>query len=336
MTDILHSTDRPGAIDVHCHSIPSRLLRHVNDGLFSDIQLGRMGQAPTFTFPGMASSPPAPLGLLEPDLRMQWCRQQAIDVQLVGPWTDLLGYSLPEGEASRWSRLYNECLVEECAGTPNAALATVPLSYPELAVSVLRHARDMGCVGTMVGTDIPGLDLGSDALTEFWETSEELGMPVVVHPTFMKIPTELQVGGLKNAVARAGTTALALAQLVYSGALVRHEGLQVIASHGGGGFVPLIPRIVRNAELGWAGVDPDVVKQSISALNVDSVVLDPNQVTDLVRILGPERVLLGSDYPFPWEPSPRATVNSSLVPKSAKRLISTDNSCRIFCHLCSS
>lgn len=337
--DTSASLESEPTVDVHCHSIPAGLVRSVRNDEFGDIEINRdiavgdVGQ--TFGFPAMAPSPPAPAGLLDPDLRARWCHREAIDRQLVGPWTDLLGYSLSKSAAARWSRRYNECLVAECDGTPNTALATVPLSYPDLAVAELRHARELGCVGTMIGTDIPDLHLGSAELAPFWEASVEHSMPVVVHPTFMSMPPELRQSGLKNAVARAGASALALAQLVYSGALVRHEGLEVVACHGGGGFVPLIPRVVRNAEIGWAGADTEMVRESISRLNVDSVVLDPNQVTDLVRTLGPEQVLLGSDYPFPWEPAPVRTVERCLAPASAKLLIRSGNATRIFCHLCS-
>jgi aminocarboxymuconate-semialdehyde decarboxylase len=291
-------------VDVHIHTVPPVLTSAVESGVFPSVQVQRTEGRAVFTFPGMAPSPPGPAGLSDLHRLADFAAAEGIDVQVLGPWTDLLGYTLPGAEAAAWSRAYNEALVEACAAAPGRVpMGTIPMPFPAAAVREMEAARSLGCRGIMIGTDLPGLDLDAPSLEPVWEAAAGLGMPILVHPTFLCVPARLQTRGLKNAVGRAGEGAVALTRLVYSGALLRHPGLAVVAALGGGGLVPLWRRIVRNQEVGWAEASGDV-EASLRRLHFDSIVLDPAYLRYLVERVGADRVVLGSDYPFPWEPHP--------------------------------
>jgi len=295
-------------VDVHIHTIPPALVAAIERGGFPSVGVTRTERGLVFSFPGMAPSPPGPAGLADFDRLERFAVEEGIDRQVVGPWTDLLGYTLPAGEAAVWTRAYNEALAAACREHPGmVAMATIPLPFPEGAVREMEAARAMGCRGIMVGTDLPGLDMDAPELEPVWEAAAGLSLPVLIHPSFLCVPARLQSRGLKNAVGRAGEGAVALTRLVYSGALVRHPGLVVVAALGGGGLLPLWQRIVRNQEIGWAEASGDVAA-SLRRLYFDSIVLDPAYLRYLVARVGADRVLLGSDYPFPWEPHPAAFV----------------------------
>ncbi len=291
-------------VDVHIHVVPPSLVASVERGAFPSVQVHRTEGRAVFTFPGMDPSPPGPPGLSDLHRLADFAAAEGIDVQVLGPWTDLLGYTLPASEAAAWSRAYNEALAEACAEAPGRVpMGTIPMSHPEAAAREIEAARGLGCRGIMIGTDLPGLDLDAPQLGPVWEAAAGLGMPVLVHPTFLCVPARLQSRGLKNAVGRAGEGAVALTRLVYGGALLRHPGLAVVAALGGGGLVPLWRRIVRNQEVGWAEANGEV-EASLRRLHFDSIVLDPAYLRYLVGRVGADRVVLGSDYPFPWEPHP--------------------------------
>lgn len=297
------------AVDIHVHSVPRILIDRVWHKEFPGVELLKAEPVPILGFPGMAPSPPMPPSMLSADRLAEAAAGQHIAVQLLGPWTDFFGYTLSESVAVDWSRAYNSALVEECASSPHQLpMATLPLSYPKAAADELATARDLGCYGAMIGTDLPDLDLGSPALDPVWGAAAELEMPILVHPTSLDVPAVLQTCGLKNAVGRAAPTALALTQFIYGGAFVRHPKLRLIACHGGGGFPSVAPRVIRNHALGWSGSEVEDVRASIAQLYFDSVVLEPDLLRYLVGAYGAERVLLGSDVPFPWEPEPVATV----------------------------
>jgi aminocarboxymuconate-semialdehyde decarboxylase len=315
MTDTTNLTpsDHPAGgpvVDVHVHAVPARLVDLVRRSTFPEVSIIDDGSR-RLEFPRMAPSPPPPAGLFDFDGIAGDGRKARMTTRLVGPWTDFVGYSLSANHAAAWANTYNEALVESCSDHATLEpLATAPLQAPDVAVAVLRHARDVGCKGIMIGSDIPGSSLGAASLDVFWEAAAELSLPVFLHPTFMTIPPILRQRGLKNAVARAGATAVAVADLIYAGVMERHPDVALIVAHGGGSFLHLLDRIKRNQDLGWADSDVDI-EASVARLYWDSVVLSPAAVSGLVGTVGGNRVVLGSDYPFPWEPDPVDTVQAA-------------------------
>jgi len=317
-------------IDVHVHAIPRRLVERVREGAVAGVSLqhGSDGAA-RFMFPRMEPSPPAPEGLFDLQAMPAWGRDHGIDLQLVAPWTDLLGYTLEPADAEAWSELTNASLAEACADVAGMLpLGTIPLQAPDAALRVIASARRLGCRGFIIGTDVPGHDLEEASLDPVWATLAQARLPVLVHPTFLSVGSDLRQGGLKNAVGRAAATTLAIARLVYGGVLERHPDLVLVMAHGGGGFVPLIDRIVRSHDLGWSGSNVDVAA-SIGRLYWDSVVLDPRYLAFVIEKVGAGRVVLGSDHPFPWEPDPVATVRRA-VDGGARGQILGETACELF------
>jgi aminocarboxymuconate-semialdehyde decarboxylase len=318
------------AVDVHVHAIPPALLARVATGRAHGVRVNEAGHARVFTVDGASSSPPAPPSLFDPDAMSSWRESRGIDLMMVGPWTDLLGYTLPASQGESWARTYNEELVGMAASRRGmAAMGTIPLQSPGAAVAALHEARSIGCRGLVIGTDLPDTDLADERLDDVWAAAAEVRMPILVHPTMLEVPEELRPNGLKNAVGRAAETSLALTKLVYSGVLERHPNLLLIASHGGGGFVPLLARIVRNQEMGWADSDVDVAA-SVRRLYFDSVVLDGDVLRFLASKVGADRILLGSDHPFPWESDPIERLRSASLDAATADAIRGGNARALF------
>jgi aminocarboxymuconate-semialdehyde decarboxylase len=320
----------PRVVDVHVHLIPPALLVGIERGAFPDVGVVRHASSLVFSFPGMAPSPPAQPALFDVPRLAEFRAVEGIELQLAGPWTDLLGYTLGASAAAAWARAYNESLAAACAQKAGLLpLATIPLQHPGLAVGELEAASQLGCRGAVVGTDIPGLELDSPELDPVWEAAVALRMPIVVHPTFLSLPPRLLPRGLKNAVGRMGEATVALTRFVYSGALLRYPGLSVVAALGGGGLIPLTRRIIRNHELGWSGTDSDVAA-SIGRLYFDTCGSDPAYLRFLVSRVGGERVMLGSDYPFPWEQQPVHKVEQAGLTSEEREAVLGGTARRVF------
>jgi aminocarboxymuconate-semialdehyde decarboxylase len=79
-------------------------------------------------------------------------------------------------------------------------------------------------------------------------------------------------------------------------------GLRVLFAHGGGAFPATLGRI----EHGFS-VRPDLVavdndknpRDYLGRFYVDSLVHDPDMLRFMIKLMGAERIALGSDYPFP-------------------------------------
>jgi aminocarboxymuconate-semialdehyde decarboxylase len=158
----------------------------------------------------------------------------------------------------------------------------------------------------MIGTSTPELELDDPALDEVWASAGELGMPIFIHPIRPRDDPRSWVGVLSNTVGRLRESLLALARLLVSGVPARHAALRLILAHGGAGPETLLARLVRqNAVSAGNEPGPDI---SFERLYFDSVVIEPQLLLRLVELVGPDHVVLGSDYPFFWEPSPRTTL----------------------------
>jgi aminocarboxymuconate-semialdehyde decarboxylase len=97
-------------------------------------------------------------------------------------------------------------------------------------------------------------------------------------------------------------TQLSIVSLILGGGFDRlPESLRICFAHGGGGFAFLLGRLEnawRNRDVA-RGVSRHPPRHYVDRFYVDSAVFDGRALRLLVEVMGEERVMLGSDYPFP-------------------------------------
>jgi aminocarboxymuconate-semialdehyde decarboxylase len=206
-----------------------------------------------------------------------------VELVVLSPWVDLCGV-----EVGR----QNEALAA-LVGERVLALGTVDPEQPERLVELMRDGR-------LRGVEIPavpnGAYLGDPRLGEFWAAAEDTGALVFVHPGSrgFALPV-MEEHYLWNTVGNPLETAVSAAHMVAAGVLDEHPRLTVLLAHGGGVLPALRGRLAREQEIHPPGRD---VRAALRRFHVDTVVHDAGVLRDLVGFFGPERVLLGSDYPF--------------------------------------
>jgi aminocarboxymuconate-semialdehyde decarboxylase len=97
-------------------------------------------------------------------------------------------------------------------------------------------------------------------------------------------------------------TALAICSVIFGGVLERLPRLRIAFAHGGGSFPGTIGRIEHgfHARPDLCAVDNPVrPRDYLGRFYVDSLVHDADALRTLIRLVGPERIALGTDYPFP-------------------------------------
>jgi aminocarboxymuconate-semialdehyde decarboxylase len=233
------------------------------------------------------------------------------------PWVPLLYADAEPATALERARIQNEGLEAIVAARPDrvAALGAVPLRDPELAASELLRLRARGrLAGVEVAASVGGVYLGDPRFEPFWDVAEETGALVFIHPTTRGFDAPAFADHyLWNTVGNPLETTIAAAQMVMAGVMERHPRLRVLLAHGGGALLALRGRL-RHAH-GFQpqarerlGEDPE---QSIRRFHFDTVTHDRGLLRALIDYAGPERVLLGSDYPFDMaDPDPVGTVRS--------------------------
>jgi aminocarboxymuconate-semialdehyde decarboxylase len=225
---------------------------------------------------------------------------------VLSTWIDVFGYDLPEEAAVRWAGWVNEGLAASAATRPDRFrfFATVPLPWGEAAGDVLQDAVDrLGAVGAMIGTNVGGRNLDDPALEPFWARAEALDVPVELHPVAPAGSDRLTGHGLANFLGNPFDTTIAAASLIMGGVLDRHPGLRVVLVHGGG-YLPYALGRITHGRTAWgvAGGLAREPREYLDRFHVDTIVYDPDVLRALAGLVGGDRLLLGSDYPFPMEP----------------------------------
>ncbi|MFC8096498.1 amidohydrolase family protein [Streptomyces sp. NPDC057301] len=224
-----------------------------------------------------------------------------VDIQVVSPSPSHYHYWAEPQLAEEVCRLANEGTAAHCAKAPDRlhGLGLVPLQHPDLAVDLLDHALDQGLRGVEISSHAPGHELSDPAYEPLWSRVEETGALLFLHPFGCTLDQRLDRWYLSNTVGQPTENAVALSHLIFSGVLDRHPGLKLIAAHGGG----YLPTHIGRSDHAWR-VRPDARSCSrepssyLKQLYFDSLVHDPQVLRELLRAAGPERVLLGSDFPF--------------------------------------
>ncbi|WP_283841912.1 amidohydrolase family protein [Bradyrhizobium jicamae] len=112
-----------------------------------------------------------------------------------------------------------------------------------------------------------------------------------------------------NAVGYPLETTIALSHLIFEGTFDRFPKLKVIAAHGGGYLPSYAGRSDRACLVSPKSCDPDIqLKKApteyLKQIYFDSVVFTPEAIRHLVAQVGASQVVLGSDYPYPWQLQP--------------------------------
>ncbi len=296
-------------IDTHAHFVPPALLDDIKtqQRLFPSLKTKEEKGQLCFSFAGAEMTRPVMPLLSDVEKRSAWLAEQFIDRQVVGGWLDSFGYELPADEGADWSRFYNEHLLKGVRALPSLVpLATVPMQSGQHAATVLEEAMKAGFHGAMIGTQPNGLggNLDDSDLTPFWEAADAHKATLFVHPMYGVDDDRLRAYGLVNALGRVTDTSIAVARLMHSGHLLKYSGARLVLAYGGAALPMVLGRFAKAYAAHPAGsCDPT---ESFKRLYFDTVVFDVNALRLVIAMAGVDKVMLGSDYPFPigdWEPT---------------------------------
>lgn len=214
---------------------------------------------------------------------------------------------VPAAEATEIALGYNEQIAAAQRRFPGRfyGAAYVPLLDTKQALRVVDHAaKELGlkAVNLPAATGEEPIDVAR--LEPFYDRVEELGLPVVVHPTDVMYGQVLggYEGSVQLTIGRLLDSSITVLRLIFSGIMERHGDLRVIHTHAGGLLPYQAGRIDKNTRV--AGL-PERPSTYLKRIYVDTVAPQALTVRTAVEFYGADHVLYGTDYPC-W--SPRAAI----------------------------
>ena len=292
--EVMVGGKRARTIDIHAHCQVPAAMKIAGDNLPKPLGV-------VLEYPGLYEVADARLAAMD---------ARGIDMQVLScnPWW----YGYERDVVEKMLEVQNEALAAFCAAHPKrfAAFASLALQFPDLAVQQLEKAvKRLGLRGVAVGGSVAGVEFSDPRFHAIWAKCEELGAPIFIHPA-----TQPQLAGrykgngvLSNVIGNPLDTTIALSHLIFEGTLDRFPGLKVIAAHGGGFLASYAARSDEGCRVFPEQCDPAIrlrkkPTEYLRDIYVDNIVFTPEAMRHLDAEIGYDRVLLGTDYPYPWQP----------------------------------
>jgi aminocarboxymuconate-semialdehyde decarboxylase len=143
-----------------------------------------------------------------------------------------------------------------------------------------------------------GVYLGEERYAPFWEAVNDLGVVVWIHPDGIR-DLWFQQYGMWNSIGQSIEEVKVMTSIVYGGVVEKYPGIKIVMAHGGGYFPHNMGRLDRNVTN-----RPDSMKnitkkpsEYLRAFYYDTCLYDTSILAALIKIVGADRIVMGSDYP---------------------------------------
>ena len=299
-------SERPLKVDLHTHILPEHLPdlteRYGTPGF---IQLDHHAPGCARMILDGALFREIQENCWEPRRRLEDCQRTGVDVQVLSTVPIMFNYQAKPEHTLDLATLLNDHIASVVATYPSrfVGLGTLPMQKTDLAIYELeRCVHDLRLAGVQIGTHIVGWGLDHPDLFPIFEAASDLGAAVFVHPWDILAKERMKKYWLPWLVGMPAETALAICSVIFGGVLERLPKLRIGFAHGGGAFPGTFGRIQHgfDSRPDLCAVDnPHPPEDYLGRFYVDSLVHRPEALRYLIRLLGAERIALGSDYPFP-------------------------------------
>lgn len=288
----------PGHIDIHAHLLPEdcyeipaadgtrRLAERTDDELY-------LGDFPIAVTRDQISGVPRILADMD---------AEDIAVRVVSAPPYAFAVTAAPDAAAEYARRVNEGLMRMCETNPDRLipLGVLPLPDRGATEAEVKQLVADGVRGVSVPPVVGSLTLGDPELHHVLDSCAAAGLAVLVHPTQQSRPG-FNHHYLQNLIGNPVESATAIASILLGGTFDRTPALRIAFVHGAGAA----PALLGRWDHGWrmradVSADSDTPPSELFRAHVyaDSLAHSVEAGTLLCSTVHPDRITLGSDYPF--------------------------------------
>jgi len=323
-------------IDMHNHYVPYSYIKELKEGA-SNLEARLVTQDNNdFVQQNNGAFYPAYRRFYDIEGKVEEMYQKKIDMSILSVAPPLFSYWTSEEISLYIAQMVNDELFTIVRKYPDyfLAMATVPLNNVEQAILELeRSVNKLGIKAVEIGTTVNGELISSPKFHPFFKKAEELDVFVFVHPYLEKKEAKDEYY-LSNFIYNPFETARTMANFIFNGFIERFPKIKICFAHGGG-FLPYqIGRLNHGYETRpRARKDADLYpSEAISKFYFDSLIFDYKSLDFLVKLIGADNIMMGSDSPFGMsDSSPVTTINQLLLSEREKEKIKGDNVLKKIC-----
>ncbi|MBA7629267.1 hypothetical protein ES703_36765 [subsurface metagenome] len=293
-------------IDVHNHLYPKEWMDYLEKST-GRITMKRTGPTSmVFYAEGVPFGHISRAGHYDPEARIEDMDKYGIDIQMLTLTTPSVEV-VPAKEGVIWAKRVNDYLASVCQKYPKRFYACATLPYQEVGEAIReldRAYNDLGVRGIIMFSNINGKPIVSPEFHPIYAKAEEYELPILIHPAppltadvmkRLRLPIPL-FGFVFD-------TTMAVISLIFQGVLEKYPKLKLIHSHLGGVVPYMVGRIDDsfNSYSKEQGLElPKAPSEYYKGqVYVDSISYHLPAMRCCLDWLGPDHIMLGTDYAHP-------------------------------------
>ena len=285
------------------------------------------------------------------DERVEYLDRHGIDRQVINLAAPMIWRGLDPEDALAATRLANDEIRRVADEHPDRFIpvGTLPFLSGEYAEEARRCVEELDLHGVQTFSNINGRMLDDEAFEDFYATVDGLGVPIWIHPqVYDWHDYDDSYTWIYKMLGWPFDTSVAVARLVFSGVMDRHENLEIMTHHLGGTLPYLVGRVrswyQTRQEEPELYMNPAIADLSepldtyFERIYGDTAVSSQGETYPLrcgYEFFGPDNVLYSADYPFGpnkgeyWTEQVVSVIDELDVPEDHKRQIYSENLKRI-------
>jgi aminocarboxymuconate-semialdehyde decarboxylase len=297
-------------VDIHGHFLPPACLREIRrHDQFYGISIITTPQEEEYI--SVKSIPGGPR--TEQRIPLLLCQYEAgeilkdmdakgLELRALSPMQFLFFYWVEAGDALELIRLVNDASSDFTRNHDRLIpMGILPMQNIDLAISEMeRIVEKLGMRAVEIGTHFGDIELDDPRLSPFYEKAQEMNILLFVHPYDVLGMDRMGDYFLRNLAGNPFETALVISRIIFGGVIARHPKLKLLFSHGGGAISSILGRL----DHGYAQRKEcrrNIQKppsEYMKSLYFDTVTFNKDALELIVKIAGPQNIVLGTDYPF--------------------------------------